>query len=84
MKVKPPCKTHDGIECDRRYIGCHADCEQFQKYLLAHHAEKELIRQNRYRAQIADEFLATQAARTKKAQHRDYMRNYMNDNGGRR
>ena len=27
---KPPCKV-DGVECDKRYVGCHADCEAYHK-----------------------------------------------------
>ena len=38
---KPPCKTPDGIDCPRRYIGCRAECEEYHKWLAIHDAEKE-------------------------------------------
>ena len=35
--TKPPCKV-DGVECNKRYVGCHADCEAYHKWLEAHDA----------------------------------------------
>ena len=39
----PPCKVN-GIECEKRYIGCRADCEAYHEWLAKHEAEK----QNKY------------------------------------
>ena len=69
----PPCKP-DGIECPRRYIGCHSECEEYHKWLAIHDAEKEKQLQNKFNP--ADDFLIGQQARVKKARHRDYMRGY--------
>ena len=38
--TKPPCKV-DGVECDKRYVGCHADCEVYHEWLAVHAAEKQ-------------------------------------------
>ena len=72
--TKPPCKTPDGIDCPRRYIGCRAECEEYHKWLAIHDTEKEKQRRNKLNP--ADDFLIEQQARVKKARHRDYMRGY--------
>ena len=72
--TKPPCKTPDGINCPRRYIGCRAECEEYHKWLAIHDTEKEKQRRNKLNP--ADDFLIEQQARVKKARHRDYMRGY--------
>ena len=72
--TKPPCKTPDGIDCPRRYIGCRAECEEYHKWLAVHDEEKEKLRRNKFNQ--ADDFLIEQQARVKKARHRDYMRGY--------
>lgn len=75
MRVQPPCKVN-GVECDRRYVGCRADCDKWNEYLVAHEAEKEQIRRNRDKYMAAEDFLITQSLRVRQARHRDYMREY--------
>lgn len=72
--TKPPCKTSDGIECPRRYVGCRAECEEYHKWLAKHDEEKEKLRRNKFNP--ADDFLIGQQERVKRARHRDYMRGY--------
>ena len=48
---KPPCKVN-GVECDKRYIGCHADCEAYHEWLAVHAAEKQA--RYRYYEKTAD------------------------------
>ena len=43
MREKPPCKV-DGIDCPKRYVGCKAECDDWQKWLAAHNAEMEIQR----------------------------------------
>lgn len=31
MRTKPPCKA-SGVDCPRRAVGCHAGCEEYQKW----------------------------------------------------
>jgi hypothetical protein len=38
--TKPPCKV-DGVNCPKRYIGCHADCEAYHKWMDVHAKEKQ-------------------------------------------
>lgn len=76
MRTQPPCKTPDGKRCDRRYIGCHADCEKWNEYIVAHEAEKEQIRRNRDKYMAAEDFLITQSLRVRQARHREYMKEY--------
>ena len=71
--TKPPCKTPDGIECPRRYIGCRAKCEEYHAWLAIHAEEKQRQKQDR---NPADDFLIEQQARVKNARHRDYRRGY--------
>jgi len=47
----PPCKV-DGVECNKRYVGCHADCEAWHKWLIVHEAEKQA--RYRYYEKTAD------------------------------
>lgn len=56
--TKPPCKV-DGVNCPKRYVGCHADCEAWHKWLAVHEAEKQA--RYRYYAKTADaDSLATE------------------------
>ena len=80
MRVQPPCKVN-GVECDRRYIGCHANCEKWNQYLAAREAEKEQIRRKKDMDRIADGFLIEQTDRVKQARHREYMREYYKRRG---
>lgn len=56
--TKPPCKTPDGIDCPRRYIGCRAECKEWHDWLAIHEAEKEAQRKNKNNP--ADDFLIRQ------------------------
>lgn len=49
--TKPPCKV-DGVECDKRYVGCHADCEAYHEWLAVHERETEM--REAYRNREAD------------------------------
>lgn len=42
--TKPPCKDN-GVECQKRYIGCRSECEAYHEWLAKHEAE----RQNEYK-----------------------------------
>ena len=71
--TKPPCKTPDGIDCPRRYIGCRAECEEYHKWLEIHAEEKQRQKQDR---NPADNFLIEQQYRIKAARNRDRARGY--------
>ena len=81
MRTQPPCKTSDGKRCERRYIGCHADCEKWNEYLVAHEAEKEQMRHKKDMDRVADGFLIEQTDRVKQARRREYMREYYKRRG---
>ena len=68
---KPPCKTPDGMDCPRRYIGCQAECDAYHEWLAKHEAEKELIRKNREKEWAVDGFLALQNKRAYQARQRE-------------
>lgn len=74
--TKPPCKTPDGIDCPRRYIGCRAECEEYHKWLVAHDEERAQIKAARDKYMMAEEVMIKQTERVKKARQRDYMRGY--------
>lgn len=76
MRTRPPCKTPDGIECQRRYVGCRAGCEKYHEWLAIHDAELARERQARDRYKDTIDFLATQGERTRNANRRTYMREY--------
>lgn len=41
-KTKPPCYNQETkTDCPRRYIGCHAECEQYHEWLAVHGKEAE-------------------------------------------
>lgn len=72
---KPPCKTPDGIDCPKRYIGCRAECDAYHEWLAKHEAEKELIRKNREKEWAVDGFLAGQKKRDQQAYWREQQKN---------
>jgi hypothetical protein len=49
--TKPPCKV-DGVNCPKRYVGCHTDCETWHEWLAVHAEEKEM--REAYRNREAD------------------------------
>lgn len=44
---RPPCKTPDGVDCPKRYIGCQSECETYHDWLAVHAAEKEKMRRKK-------------------------------------
>ena len=38
--TKPPCKVN-GVNCERRYVGCQSDCEAYHEWLAVHETEKQ-------------------------------------------
>ena len=74
--ILPPCKLN-GIECERRYIGCRANCEAYHEWLAKHNAEKEQMAKAKSNELDVDRFLVTQGERKRKARNREYMREYM-------
>ena len=70
-RAKPPCKA-DGIECERRYIGCHAECEKWHEYLAAHQAEKEMILRKKRTENDANAFMIEQGDRNRRANQAKY------------
>ena len=79
MRAKPPCKTPDGIECDKRYVGCSADCEAFHEFLVKHEEEKKRERESKRNE--ADDFLIKQTERVNRAYHRKYQREWSKGRG---
>lgn len=69
MKTPNPCYT-DGTDCPRRYIACHAECAEYQAWLVIRAAERE--REQNARHNIADDFLCGQKKRKELARHRKY------------
>lgn len=74
--TKPPCKTPDGNDCPRRYIGCRAECEAWHEWLVIHEAEKEQMRRNKHSDLDVDGFLALQNKRVSDSNHRERMKEY--------
>ena len=74
MRYKPPCKTDDGIRCDKRHVGCHANCEPYQKWLAIHAEEMANERRKKDEASAVDGFLILQGERTRKSKQAAYER----------
>lgn len=68
----PPCKK-DGVDCERRHVGCHGECDEYREWKRYHDADLEGRRNNR---NPADEFLIDQQLRVKKRKGRDSARGY--------
>lgn len=62
--TKPPCYK-DGRDCERRYIGCKALCEEWHKWLVIHEDEAEMIRRKKRDDHDVDGFLMGQGRRTR-------------------
>lgn len=56
--VKAPCHR-----CPERYIGCHADCERYHRFLVLREEERELIQRNRRKDLDFMGFMADSAKR---------------------
>ena len=65
---RPPCKIN-GIECEKRYIGCRAECEEYHKWLAKHEAEKEQERKAKSDEIAIDTFLATKGKRIRQSRN---------------
>ena len=77
MKTQPPCfDKATKTDCPRRYIGCKAECGAWHEWLAVHDAEMQKERQAKDRFKDAEDFLATQGERSRKACRREYMRGY--------
>ena len=64
MRTKPPC-YNDGIDCPRRYIACHSECEEYHEWLAVHAGELEAEKQKKDAEWAADGFLSKQNYRIK-------------------
>lgn len=73
--TKPPC--HDGIDdCQRRYVGCHAECEKWHEWLSIHEEEKAREKQAKYSENDVNEFLRRQGERTRAKNQAQYQARY--------
>lgn len=63
MNTKPPCKTPDGTDCPRRYIGCRAECEKWHNWLAVHAEECDRERHRKHTEYVADSFSMDQGKR---------------------
>ena len=58
----PPCKVN-GVECDKRCIGCQSNCEAYHDWLITHEAEKEAYRRKKYADNEVAEFINKRSSR---------------------
>lgn len=77
MRTKPPCKV-DGVDCQRRRVGCRAECKEWREWQAAHERECEQMRQNKTMASDADEFLVQQPRRARLRSQAQYEQNRRN------
>ena len=69
----PPCKVN-GVECDKRYIGCHASCASYHEWLAIHEKEKAVMQKNKSVYVDARTFEIDRRIRDRQTYHREYMR----------
>lgn len=76
--TKPPCKTPDGQDCPRRYIGCQSACEAYHEWLAVHADEKERIRRNKYAENDTTAFIVGREKRKRRVSQSRYERDRRN------
>jgi len=67
--TKPPCKV-DGVECDKRYVGCRAVCEQYHEWLIQHEAELQNKREYHNRNRISNDYVIDLCIELRKRRNR--------------
>ena len=70
MMTRPPCIV-DGIECQKRRVGCRRSCEAWQKWEKLHAEEKAEIDRKRHADGLADGFLAEAYKRDEQHRRRE-------------
>jgi len=68
MRTQNPCYK-DGVDCEKRRVGCKAGCEKWKEWLAIHDAEKEQEFKAKGKIIDADTFLAEQGKRKRRAWH---------------
>lgn len=75
--TRPPCFDEaTRTDCPRRYVGCRADCPEWQEWERVHAEETEEIRIKREAYDRVENFLSNQNRRVQMATRRERMRRY--------
>lgn len=75
--IRPPCFDEaTRTDCPRRYVGCRADCPEWQAWEKVHAEETEEIRIKREAYDMVENFLSNQNRRVQMATRRERMRRY--------
>jgi hypothetical protein len=68
MRTQNPCYK-DGHDCPNRCVGCKTGCEKWIEWTEIHKAEKEAEFKAKGQTMAADNFLAEQGKRKRRAWH---------------
>ena len=63
MKIVAPCK-----DCERRHVGCHSECDDYDKYIKIKKERSAQIRKNRNDILLVDGYEQKKARRLKRYQ----------------
>ena len=64
--TRPPCKR-DGVECQKRYIGCRTECEQYHEWLTKHEVERQNERE--YKSDEAKAMIINSCIKGRRRRH---------------
>ena len=69
----PPC-WNNGEDCQKRYVGCRAECDEWHEYLAIHERETEEIRRKKYDERAAESYMVEGRIRAMTQNYRKYKR----------
>ena len=69
----PPC-WNNGEDCQKRYVGCRAECDAWHEYLAIHAEEKEAFLKKKMAERDAESFMVKSRERAKIGYQREYKR----------
>ena len=69
--TRPPC-WKDGKDCERRYIACQSSCEDFQRWMAIHAAEKKRENDNKKAEHELLAVVATHGERSRRTKRAIY------------
>ena len=65
MRTKPPCKV-DGVDCEKRRVGCKSDCLEWNRWVSIHEAERNAANKQKQDEIRTTDFLVTSKERARK------------------
>lgn len=80
MMTKPPCKV-EGVDCQKRHVGCRAECDDWNKWLAIHKEETDKIKRGKAKYTEIKACMIDQTKRVQQDRQHRYTEKYRNSHG---